>query len=295
MIRPSGRVRLLATDLDGTLLRDDLTISERTRQALDRAREAGVLTVAVTARPPRRVLPLFDALGLRGMAICANGALLYDVDRRAVVRQTRLAADLTCALIARLRLAVPGVAFAIEAGISFGCETAYVVPPEHAADRHAGLRSDDAAELCADGVTKLIVQHAGHPFESLLARVREHAGEHAHVTHSSSAFVEISAAGITKAAALAEYCAERGVHSSAVIAVGDMPNDLPMLQWAGWGVAVANAHAEVLAACDARTLSNNDDGVAALIEELARRDYEMPLAMSSKESARSHPVGAASS
>jgi hydroxymethylpyrimidine pyrophosphatase-like HAD family hydrolase len=96
------------------------------------------------------------------------------------------------------------------------------------------------------------------------------------VTHSGSEFVEVSAAGVTKAAALAEYCAERGIDAREVVAVGDMPNDLPMLQWAGWSVAVANAHPDVLQACDAHTTSNNEDGVAELLGQLAANGYVMP-------------------
>src|SRR4029079_19085133 len=97
----------------------------------------------------------------------------------------------------------------------------------------------------------------------------------AQVTHSGSEFVEVSAAGVTKAAAVSEYAAERGIHPSEIVAVGDMPNDLPMLHLAGWAVAVANAHPEVLEASDARTASNNTDGVAALLEQLAASDYAM--------------------
>jgi Cof subfamily protein (haloacid dehalogenase superfamily) len=274
MDRP--RVRLLATDLDGTLLRDDQTLSARTREALRQAQEAGVPAVPVTARPPRRVRAVAQRVGLGGQVICANGALVFDLDRDVVVRQARLAPKASHALIAALRKSAPGVAFAVEAGIQFGSEERYAVPDEHAADRGRGTRAVDAIELCKDGVTKLIVQHLELPFEQLLDLVVRCAGLDAHVTHSGSAFVEVSAAGVTKAAALAQYCAERGMDAREVVAVGDMPNDLPMLQWAGWSVAVANAHADVLEACDARTTSNNEDGVAALLEQLAASGYAMP-------------------
>jgi Cof subfamily protein (haloacid dehalogenase superfamily) len=271
-----SRVRLLATDLDGTLLRDDLTLSLRTREALRRARSMGVPSVPVTARPPRRVRALSERVGLSGQVICANGALIYDLDRDAVVRQARLAAKATHALIAALRESAPGVAFAIEAGIEFGSEERYAIPVEHTEDHGTGRRAVDASELCDGGVTKLIVQHLELPFEQLLSLVTRCAGIGAQVTHSGSEFVEVSAAGVTKAAALAEYCRERGIDAREVVAVGDMPNDLPMLQWAGWSVAVANAHPDVLQACDAHTTNNNEDGVAELLEKLAANAYVMP-------------------
>lgn len=270
-----ARVRLLATDLDGTLLRDDLTLSPRTLAALRDAREAHVQTVPVTARPPRRVLALSKVLGLGGQVLCANGALVYDLDLDMVVRETRLAAALTHELINALREAAPGVAFAVEAGVHFGSEEHYAIPAEHAEDHGTGSRLD-AVELSREGVTKLIVQHRDGSLEQLLALVARCAGPHANVTHSGSLFVEVSAAGVTKAAALAEYCAERGIDAREVVAVGDMPNDLPMLRWAGWSVAVANAHADLLSACDEVTASNNEDGVALLLAELAAKDYAMP-------------------
>ena len=91
----------------------------------------------------------------------------------------------------------------------------------------------------------------------------------AEATHSSSSgLVEISAAGVTKAAGLAWYCDRLGVTAADVLAFGDMPNDVPMLTWAGRGVAVANAHPAVLAVADEVTTANTEDGVAAYLEKI---------------------------
>jgi hydroxymethylpyrimidine pyrophosphatase-like HAD family hydrolase len=118
------------------------------------------------------------------------------------------------------------------------------------------------------GVTKLIVQHSSWTLDELLQLTREHAGVLASVTHSGSNFVEVAAAGVTKALALASYCDQAGVTAAQVIAFGDMPNDLPMLQWADYSVAVANAHRDVLATARLHTSSNDDDGVALILEQL---------------------------
>ncbi|WP_437669074.1 Cof-type HAD-IIB family hydrolase [Sorangium sp. So ce131] len=269
-----GALRLVALDLDGTLLRTDGSISERTRSALAVAEAAGLTLMSVTARPPRRVRQVAAQTGLRGTAICSNGGLVYDVTTGAVLRQNRLSAASASALIERLRAAVPGVAFAIEAGILYGCERGYVIPSEHPNDRDdPQMRRGDAVALCSEGVTKLIVQHPGRPLEELLHITRAHAGALASVTHSGSSFVEVAAAGVTKALALEAYCAEHGIAAAQVIAFGDMPNDLPMLGWAGRGVAVANAHPDVLAAADEVTSSNDHDGVALVLERLARLDF----------------------
>ncbi|WP_437334076.1 HAD family hydrolase [Sorangium sp. So ce394] len=267
-------LRLIAFDLDGTLLRTDGSISARTRSALAMAEAAGLTLMPVTARPPRRARQVAARTGLRGTAICSNGGLVYDLATDSVLRQNLLSAAAASALIESLRGAIPGVAFAIEAGVQYGCEHGYVIPSEHPNDRDdPRMRRGDALALCREGVTKLIVQHAGWPLEALLRITRAHAGALASVTHSGSAFVEVAAAGVTKALALEKYCAEHGIAAGQVIAFGDMPNDLPMLGWAGHGVAVANAHPEVLAAADEITSSNDDDGVAAVLERLARAGF----------------------
>lgn len=272
----SLRAALIALDLDGTLLRTDGSISERTRRALRAAQAAGLTLMSVTARPPRRVRQIASAIGLGGLSICSNGGVLYDLERDGLIEKVELAEQVAIELIVRLRFALPGVCFAVEAGLRYGCEPAYAIPSEHPHDRaDPALLREDALVLCRLGVTKLIIQHAGSPLEELLRITRLHAGALASVTHSGSDFVEVAAASVTKALALETYCAARGVSPVGVIAFGDMPNDLPMLEWAGHGVAVANAHPEVLAAADEITASNDEDGVAAVLERLAAVDYQL--------------------
>lgn len=259
-------IRLIATDLDGTLLRDDGTISPRTRAALDRALTAGIVVVLVTARPPRRVLALASEVGLGGLAICTNGALVYDLTNRRVLREASLQAASARQLVLTLRAAIPGICFAVEAGLRYGQEPAYALDSPH--DEGADLLLDDALALCAEGMTKLIVRHPGRSLTDLLRLTSETVGALGVVTHSGAPFVEVSAPGVTKATALAALCAEYRIAADAVLACGDMPNDLPMLQWAGWAVAVANAHPAVLAIADTITASNEEDGVAQIIESV---------------------------
>lgn len=268
MVMPLA-LRVVALDLDGTLLRSDGTISARTRAALRAAEASGLTILSVTARPPRRVRAISAATGLRGLAVCSNGSVLYEIATGRLLREHRLSHEAVAQLVARLRAAAPGVAFAIEAGASYGCEPGYMTQTEHAHDAaDPGMLRGDALELSREGVTKLIVQHERWALDQLLALTRECAGALASVTHSGSNFVEVAAAGVTKALALAHYCEESGFTAAQVIAFGDMPNDLPMLQWAGRSVAVANAHPEVLAAAQLRTASNDEDGVAQILEQL---------------------------
>lgn len=263
--RREGILRLAAVDLDGTLLRPDGTLSERSRAALGRARAAGIRVVLVTARGPRSVRLLGAELGLDGSAICSNGAITLDLVTGEVVRTQPLGAEIAARLVRELRARLPGILFAAESE-EIALEPGFAAwewePP-------AGTRYADGLELVAEPVAKLIVRHDTHALEAIAEAARELAGDDAAVTIPGPWTVEISAAGVSKAAALAELCAELGVAPEEVVAFGDYPNDLPMLEWAGHAVAVANAHPDVLRVADEVAASNADDGVALVLERLA--------------------------
>jgi Cof subfamily protein (haloacid dehalogenase superfamily) len=263
-------IRLVASDLDGTLLRGDLTVSERTRAAIHDARRAGLTFVAVTGRPPRSVRILNERIGLEGIAICANGALVYDLDSGGVQDQTPLAAEVALRIVRGLRKVAPGVAFAWEDVQGFSCEPTWARDPMTPTQR---VGFGDPLELVRVPLLKVLARHSDLDFDQLAERARRVTGDEAIVTWSTRQVIELSAAGVTKAYALERVCARLGVDPAQVIAIGDMPNDLTMLAWAGQSVAVANADAEVLAAVDEVTASNEDDGVALILERLlASRD-----------------------
>jgi Cof subfamily protein (haloacid dehalogenase superfamily) len=257
--------RLAAIDVDGTLLRSDGTVSDRTRDALAAAREAGMLIVLVSARHPGSLAEVARAAGLRGLAICSNGATVYDLDRGRVVRERTLASEVAARLVRGLREKVPGIRFAVETAAQLAFEPEFSAwdwePPE-------GTRLADALDLVADPVTRLIMRHDGYEVEVLAALARELAGDSASVVVPGTWTVELSAAGVNKASALAELCDELGLEASDVIAFGDFLNDLPMLAWAGRSVAVANAHPDVIDEADEVTASNDEDGVSIVLERL---------------------------
>lgn len=257
--------RVVATDLDGTIVRSDGSISERTREALVAAEAAGAMVVIVTGRPPRWLHGVAGQTGHHGLAICANGALVYDLRTERVVESHPIEVEHAQHLVAQLRDAIPGLAFAVEGvGVEFAHEPSY--RPRWSTDPDT-LVADIEALLSAP-VAKLLGRHEGMGSDELLARAREVVDEQlATLTHSSrDGLLEISAAGISKASTLESLCAERGYQAAHVVAFGDMPNDLPMLAWAGHSVAVANAHPEVLTAVDEVTSTNDEDGVAQVLE-----------------------------
>lgn len=258
--------RLVATDLDGTLLRRDETISPRTRLLLERVRSLGIRIVLVTARPPRALRLLARSIGVEDLAICLNGAVVYDLATDAIVTHTLIAAATAQSLVNTLRLAAPGVSFAIERGMEYGYEAQYANFDPHREPVPPLI--GDALLLCTQGINKLIVHHTQLEHEDLFRIVSGVVGTMATVTYSGAPFVEIAASGITKAVALEGLCARYAIRASEVIAFGDMPNDLPMLRWAGHGVAVANGHEAVRAVADEVTVSNDEDGVADVLERI---------------------------
>ncbi|MPZ94376.1 MAG: Cof-type HAD-IIB family hydrolase [Propionibacteriales bacterium] len=257
--------RVVASDLDGTLLRDDGSVSARTRAALRLAERAGATVIIVTGRPPRWMDLVVDELGVRGLAICANGALVYDVTTRRIVEQYALPGEVALQVARTLRMELPGVTFAIERRMQFGREPIFAerwpVPD--------GSPRAELDELLAEPVAKLLARHEEMEPDAFKRRAIEVVGESAVATFSSpDALVEIMAVGVTKASTLAAVCAERGVDADQVVAFGDMPNDVPMLTWAGTSYAVETAHPEALAAADQVCGSNETDGVAVVLEQL---------------------------
>lgn len=259
--------RVIATDLDGTVVRTDGTISPRTRDALRLARDAGALVVVVTGRPPRWLAGIGDALGHDGTAICANGALTYDLTTDEIVASRPIGLDVIRNLMKQLRASVPEVVFAVERiDGQFAHESAYHPRWEPEATTIVG----DLEQVFDVPIAKLLGRVEGVDSDGLLAVARASVEEGlATLTHSSiDGLLEVMAYGVTKATTLEHWLAGRDLGAEDVVAFGDMPNDLEMLTWAGRGIAVANAHPELLAVADEVALSNDDDGVAVVLERL---------------------------
>ncbi|MFF2062723.1 Cof-type HAD-IIB family hydrolase [Streptomyces sp. NPDC058200] len=270
-----ARPRLIATDLDGTLLHDDKSVSDRTIAALAAAEKAGIEVFFVTGRPSRWMDVVSEHVHGHGLAICANGAAVVDlhaggelVEVRALDRETALT------VVQALRDAAPGTTYAVELTTGIHYEPTY--PPFHE-DPGATVATAEKLLGTADQgpaapVVKLLAHHPDLTPDVFLTLARTAVGDLATITRSSpTALLEVSGLGVSKASTLALCCAERGISSDEVVAFGDMPNDLEMLTWAGTSYAMGNAHPDVLAAASGRTATNNEDGVAVVIEEILAR------------------------
>ncbi|TLS41489.1 Cof-type HAD-IIB family hydrolase [Streptomyces montanus] len=267
--------RLIATDLDGTLLRDDKSVSQRTVAALAAAEEAGIEVFFVTGRPARWMDVVSDHVHGHGLAICGNGAAVVDLHggpgSHQFVKIRELATETALDVVTMLRAAAPGTAFAVERTYSFHLEPTYpslhMEPPDTIAPAEKLLAED--AQDADQPVLKVLAHHSDIAPDDFLGLARIAVGDRAVITRSSpSALLEISGPGVSKASTLALCCAERGISHEEVVAFGDMPNDVEMLTWAGTSYAMGNAHPDVIAAASGRTVANNEDGVAVVIERM---------------------------
>ena len=271
-----GDVRLVASDLDGTLLAPGpgLRVTSRVRSALQAVQDAGIVVVLVTARNWRSVGEIAELAGVGGLAVCSNGAVTFDLATGSIHRSHAVDVEVVRAFVERCRGALdPGVCFSWETAHGAYRDEAY-----HRAATAAGSMASSAAYLRAievvpriaddHEVTKLLVRQPAADVEVLLGRVRELVGDGLVATISGGDFVEVMGAGISKAHALELLCADLGIAASEVVAVGDQPNDVPMLTWAGRGVAMGNAHRSVFDAVRERTESNEHDGLALVLESI---------------------------
>ncbi len=266
-------VRLVATDLDGTLLRHDGSVSAFTVDTFARARAGGLPVVFVTGRPPRWLPTVAESTGHSGVAICANGGVVLDLATGALLASHPIPPETLDEVVRALRAELPAIGFAAEwvtdtgeSGTDFGHEHAFV--PRY--DVGDAARDHDVRDLTSGRrVVKLLarVLGTGHDADSFLDHALEHVAHLVTVTHSNAddVLLEMSAAGVSKGTSLAAYADSLGIRAADAAAAGDMPNDVPMLTWARVGLAVEGAHSAVLAAADAVLPGPDGDGVARFV------------------------------
>ena len=262
---------LIASDVDGTLLDDDEKITARTRAAVlsrggrGRAVRAGDRPPAAMGPPGRR------RAGFAPMAVCANGAVIYDPATDRIVSARTLSADVLGELAEIATRVIPGAGLAVERVGRSAHDAAtpqFVSSPGY---EHAWLNPDNTEvsieDLLSAPAIKLLIRKAGARSSDMAAELAKHVGLQGDITYSTNnGLIEIVPLGISKATGVEEVARPYGITAEDVVAFGDMPNDMPMLQWAGLGVAMGNAHPEAVAAADEVTAPNTDDGLARVLE-----------------------------
>ena len=268
-------IRLIATDLDGTLLDSAGAVSPRTRSALDAARDAGIATIPVTARQPIGLRPIAEQAGFTDWALCGNGAYGVHLATGEHLFAEEIPADVQRDLADALLASIPELVFASvrDAGEGFVAQDGYAALAQLSDHKRDPLTMGAVplAEVVGTPSLKLVIRHPSVPIAEIYQAVLALSLGGFEATLSGAPFVEVMAEGVTKATGLAHVCTRLGIDRTEVLAFGDALNDLEMLNWAGHGVAVANAIPEVRDAADEITASNADDGVAQVIERVIER------------------------
>ncbi|WP_156726456.1 HAD family hydrolase [Streptomyces apocyni] len=258
---------LIATDLDGTLLRHGDVVSARSRAALARVAAAGAQHIVVTGRPVPQVRHLLVELDYRGLAVCGQGAQVYDAGADAVVSSRTLDLELADTALGKIEAEVGEVFAAVNQDGADGLmlmEPGYELPHPMLPAVRAGSR----AELWSEPINKVLLRHASLTDDALATAARSAVHGLVTVTMAGPGTVELQPLGVDKAAGLALAARILGECAATTIAFGDMPNDIPMFRWAAYGVAMANAHDELKAVADEVTCSNEAEGVAVVLERL---------------------------
>ncbi len=271
-VRAVGAPRLVATDVDGTLLGDDDEISARTADVITRLVAEGIAFALVTGRPPRWIPPIAAKLpdGLVRWCVCANGAVLYDAVADEVYDAHTLDPEAVRVVASLASELFPGCALGIErvGTAATGTFDEFLAEPGYVhawGESDAGPASRD--ELLTHPVTKLLIRSPELSSEQMMRALAPRVGDLADLTFSHpGGLVEASAPGVTKATGLAALADRLGIVAADVVAFGDMPNDREMLGWAGRGVAMGNAHPDLLGLADEVTAPNSSDGIADVLE-----------------------------
>lgn len=270
MFRP-GLPKLIATDLDGTLVRSDDTVSEFTRSTLAQAHAAGITIVGATGRGPRLLSMVRRDIPSADYLVLAGGSRVVSVSHPGepvVLEDRRLDGAVLAEVLATIEAEVGTLSVMIEADDG---ENAPLWGDRDPTWRYPDLvEARIRSESLHGPVIKGFARHLHHDADALLAvACRLIPPDVATITQTGLGYIEVCPPGVDKASGLDVVAAATGIDPDTVLAFGDMPNDIPMLQWAGFGrVAVANAHPAVLAIADTTTLTNDEDGVAVYLRRL---------------------------
>ncbi|MEU9701329.1 HAD family hydrolase [Streptomyces sp. NPDC047981] len=259
--------KLVATDLDGTLLRADESVSDRTRDALAAVVAAGAAHIVVTGRAVPWTRHILDDLGYEGLAVCGQGAQVYHAGEHRLLTSVTLDRQLAGLALSKIEAEVGPLALAASRD---GLDGEVLISPGYRVQEGPlpYVPFEDPAELWAAPLNKVYIQHPTLSDDELAGAARQTAGGLVDVVMAGPGIVEILPLGLSKATGLSLAARRLGVKAADTIAFGDMPNDIPMFGWAARGVAMANAHDDLKAVADEVTTSNEDDGIAVVLERL---------------------------
>ncbi len=262
------RPKLIATDLDGTIVSHNGEISQRTIEAFTRAKNLGIHIFFVTGRPPRWMGEIREAFGF-GEAICCNGAMLYDLMNDIVLEEWMISIEEQFEIVRRMRIAMPEMSFAVESNDHYNREIRYIPKWDTGLDDE-GI--DKIEEIISRPALKVLGRCSNLEFtsdEMVEVAARELEGL-VTVTHSAAddSLIEISALNISKGGSLALVAKRLGLTAQDCVSFGDNPNDFSMLEWASRSYSIEGGHPDASSFAKGVAQSCSNDGVAKIIEQL---------------------------
>ena len=269
---PARAPRLIASDIDGTLLDRNHRVPRRNRDAVARAVQQGAYFALSTGRPFRWIAPVLEQLPVRPVCVTSNGAVLYDSAEDRVMSAHELSPAALAEVVDVAQTVLGTVGFGAEragGSLADAVEDLFVVERHYSENAlFEGFGVVSMGELVGQPAVKFLIRNTDYSAPELYDLISPHIDpELAHVTYSiNEGMLEVAAPKVTKRCGVEWLADHAGVDQAEVIAFGDMPNDIEMLQWAGCGVAMENAHPEVKAAADAVTVANHQAGVAKVLE-----------------------------
>ncbi len=262
------RPKLIASDLDGTIVAHYGDITQRTIDAFRKAHSMGIEIFFITGRPPRWMPEIKEAFGI-GKAICGNGAMLYDLQNDKVLEEWLIEVDVQLEAVKRLRRAIPEISFAIESHNYFHREKIYIPRWDVGLD-NVGVHQIE--EVITSPALKVLARCSQQELTSdeMLAIAKVELDGLATVTHSNphDSLLEISALGVSKGMTLAKMAGRLGIDAADCVSFGDNPNDFSMLEWCGRSFAMADGHPDGPKYAKGVAGPCEEDGVAIIIEQL---------------------------
>lgn len=257
--------RLIASDLDGTLLGEDGTPSERTRVAVKAAADAGAVVVLATGRPAAAVFGRFHPIEGARYLLADNGAQIIDLVSGEIVHQLSFAYHLGRATVQTLRAAVEGVRFCYYTDVDSGHEPGFERIVPHAPDTR---EVPDVLALAGTVALRLNAFHPERAASTFVEVVRRHLPPPLAPHVSGLDAVEIGIPGHDKATGLAALCERLGIDRTEAVTFGDNVNDWTMFEWAGHSVAMVNGDRATRARAREIAAHHADDGVARVLARL---------------------------
>ena len=260
-------IKLVAIDLDGTLLRSNKRLSRANAQAIADATNLGVHVVLASARPPRGVRDIYHRLALDTLQVNYNGALIHDMPRGKNVYHQPMPVALAKKIVKFARRKDPDVVISVEVLDKWYTDHVDDKLPTETSKHFSPDFVGPLDAFLTVPVTKLMLLAPPEKLKPIHAAVRTKFAKDIAILISDDYLIQLVHKQVDKASALKLVAEQYNIPREQVMAIGDAPNDIGMVQWAGLGIAMDNAWPQLKKVADHIAPTNDNDGVAHVLKK----------------------------